>query len=422
MSNGKRVLSLLLTVILGLGVMPMHAYADTSQPFPSENKNRHSYTPYANMINSYLYEENGNFMRVENVKGKIVVENYNNEFKLQSQRMIEHELPIWGGFFAGKDYNFFVFGQANFQEDDNVEVLRVVKYNKRWKRIDSLSLYGLNTIDPFASGSLRCAEDKDNLYIHTCHKMYKTPDGRNHQANLTLSIKKSNMSMEKISGLSPYTVTSGFHFYVSHSFDQFILVDQNGKIVTYDYGDAFPRSAVLTRNANQVEVQKFAGSSGQNVTNASLGGLTETSKGYVTAYHYQDGNVFLSYTPKDHFSEKDTKITQLCKSKDWNPFGQPTPMLVSAGLNGGYVMWYGATYERFDPPKPNGMIGQYSSTFYYTTYDSEGRIGEIKSVPAELSDCRPIVVNGKVIWYVTEDSVPVFYILDNGNLSKVVAS
>ena len=68
------------------------------------------------------------------------------------------------------------------------------------------------------------------------------------------------------------------------------------------------------------------------------------------------------------------------------------------------------------------MIGQYSSTFYYTTYDSEGRIGEIKSVPAELSDCRPIVVNGKVIWYVTEDSVPVFYILDNGNLSKVVAS
>ena len=279
MSKGKRVLSLLLTVILGLGVMPMHAYADTSQPFPSENKNRHSYTPYANMINSYLYEENGNFMRVENVKGKIVVENYNNEFKLQSQRMIEHELPIWGGFFAGKDYNFFVFGQANFQEDDNVEVLRVVKYNKRWKRIDSLSLYGLNTIDPFASGSLRCAEDKDNLYIHTCHKIYKTPDGR------------------------------GFHFYVSHSFDQFIFVDQNGKIVTYDYGDAFPRSAVLTRNANQVEVQKFAGSSGQNVTNASLGGLTETSKGYVTAYHYQDGNVFLSYTPKDHFSEKDTKIT-----------------------------------------------------------------------------------------------------------------
>ena len=99
-----------------------------------------------------------------------------------------------------------------------------------------------------------------------------------------------------------------------------------------------------------------------NVTNASLGGLAETKNGYVTAYHYQDGNVFLSYTPKDHFTEKNTKITQLWKSKDWNPFGQPTPILVSAGLDGGYVMWYGATYERFDPPKPNGMIGQQPAT------------------------------------------------------------
>ena len=407
MCKQKRFLALFLALVLGIGIMPVCAYANTLQPVPSKNKNAHSYTPYASPVNSYLYEENGQLVRVENIQGKIVIENYDREFKLQSQKIMTYELPIWGGFFAGKD---------------NVEVLRIVKYDKSWNRIDSLSLYGLNTVDPFASGSLRCAEDGDNLYIHTCHKIYKTSDGRNHQTNMTLSIKKSNMNMEKISGLSPYLVTNGFYFYVSHSFDQFILVDQNGKIVTYDHGDASPRSAVLTRNASQVDIQKFSGPYGYNVTNASLGGLAETSKGYVTAYHYQDGNVFFSYTPKDHFSEKDTKITQLWKSKDWNPFGQPTPVLVSAGLNGGYVMWYGATYERFDPPKPNGMIGQYSSTFYYTTYDSEGRIGEIKSVPAELSDCRPIVVNGKVIWYVTEDSVPVFYILDDGNLSKVTAS
>ena len=79
---------------------------------------------------------------------KVVIEDYDSAFQIQSAKEIDMELPIWGGFFAGEDYNFLVFGQENKDENDNQEVIRVVKYSKDWERIGSASLYGANTTIP----------------------------------------------------------------------------------------------------------------------------------------------------------------------------------------------------------------------------------------------------------------------------------
>lgn len=400
-------------VVLLVVFFSMISFAQALEPAKSDNEDSHGYTPYASRVTSYLYEDSGNLVRVEYLDDHVVVEYYTMDFQIKDQQIVELELPKWGGFFAGKNYNYIISGQNNMEEDDNVEVIRVVKYSKDWERLDSLSLYGLNTKEPFRSGSLRCAESKDSgtLYIHTCHTMYKSDDGLNHQCNLTLGINQSTMDLEDASGVAPYLVDIEFPYYVSHSFDQHILVDQEGYRVLYDHGDAYPRSAVLMRGSRRVDIQEFAGSIGANVTNASLGGLAETVSGYVTAYHYQDGNVFLSYTPKDDMTEEATKITQLYEGEEWNPFGKPTPVLAPTGLDGGYVMWYGVRYVRYDPPQ-NNVVARYFTDFCYATYDKEGNVGQTQTAEASLSDCKPIFVDGKIIWYVTKETTPVFYVLD----------
>ena len=55
-------------------------------------------------------------------------------------RQILHHL--WGGFFAGEKYNFFIFGQENPSQNNDTEVIRVVKYSKDWKRLGQTSLRG----------------------------------------------------------------------------------------------------------------------------------------------------------------------------------------------------------------------------------------------------------------------------------------
>ena len=75
------------------------------------------------------------------------------------------------------------------------------------------------------------------LYIHSCHTMYTSSDGLNHQANLSFSVREADMEItDSFSGVA--NISAG---YVSHSFNQFILVDQDANIVTLDHSDAYPR-------------------------------------------------------------------------------------------------------------------------------------------------------------------------------------
>lgn len=150
----------------------------------------------------------GQFVNGEYISGRIVAEDYDDSFTLRASRTIPMELPLWGGFFAGAQYNFVVFGQENPGQNDGVEVIRVVKYFKDWISLGQASLHGANTTVPFDAGSLRCAEYGDYLYIRTCHEMYTSPrDGRNHQANLTLAVRQSDMSAIPLTSLFLWTRT-----------------------------------------------------------------------------------------------------------------------------------------------------------------------------------------------------------------------
>ena len=427
----KKMSAAACALVLALSLLPAAWAAET--PVKSSNINNQDYTTYGTTVKSYLYEnQDGGLTRVEYINGKVVAEDYDSAFELQSSRTLPMELPVWGGFYAGEDYNFLIFGQKNPSESNSVEVIRVVKYSKDWQRLGQASLRGANTIVPFDAGSLRCDEYGGYLYIRTCHEMYKSNDGINHQSNMTIQIKESDMTVSD----AFYDVWVVDWGYISHSFNQFILVDQNRNLVALDHSDSssltmnadYTTSQVNTRGAVVVRynltkagtptftnqsvqkwcdfstVQTIPGYDGNNTTGASLGGFTETSSGYVSAYNY-DGrgstgarDVYLGFTSQSGLTSRTSKISSSA--------GTTTPVLASTGLNGGYILW-------------NGKSGStINDTLYYASYTASGSVGQVKTATASLSDCQPIVYNGNVVWYVTNNSAPTFYTLSSSGVSS----
>ena len=154
----------------------------------SNNINKQNYAVRSSTVKSYLTENtDGTLQRVEYYNDEIVVETYSSDYQLIKSGKIPMELSIWGGYYSGADYNFIVFGQKNLEESDQKEVVRVVRYSKDWERIDAVGVSAINTYIPFDAGSLRMVQSGDTLYIHTCHKMYTSDDGKNHQANMNCS-------------------------------------------------------------------------------------------------------------------------------------------------------------------------------------------------------------------------------------------
>ena len=168
----SRLLSILLVLCLALAALPGAALA-ADGPEQSVNRNGQDYLISDNPVKSHLFaNEDGGLTRVEYTGGKIVVEDYDSAFRFLSGQEIPIELDIWGGFFAGETYNFFVFGQMNEEESNEKEVIRIVKYSKDWRRLGQASLFGANTAEPFHASSLRFSEYDGELYIRTGHLMF----------------------------------------------------------------------------------------------------------------------------------------------------------------------------------------------------------------------------------------------------------
>lgn len=138
-----------------------------------------------------------------------------------SKSTIKNELPIYGGYFSGKNNNYIVFGQNNKGEKDSAEIVRIVKYSKSWSRVSDCKIYGSNTFEPFEAGSLRMIELDGKLYVYTCHTMYADSNKLNHQANMLFTVDESTMKTTD----SMYEVSNLQDGYVSHSFNQFIKTD-----------------------------------------------------------------------------------------------------------------------------------------------------------------------------------------------------
>ena len=380
---------------------------DASLPLEPEitaNGSRQDFSGnYARTVASHLLDNgDGTFTRVEYSNYKVHVEVYDASYRLIWKQQLERELPIWGGFYGGKNYNFLVFGQNNSKEDNNCEVVRVVRYSKNWHRLDSAGVYGCNTTEPFRAGSLRMVEWGDYLYIHTAHQRYATPDGLRHQSDMNLRLLIPEMKLEGGEGSC------------SHSFDQFIIEDA-GAIVRLNLGDARPRAVVI----NSTSVLKIPGEKGDNYTGTALGAFLASAKNYLTAgvtlVNWQTNkygkvkNLFLGVTDKETHSTTLRKITDYGENK-----GITRPHMIKVGDDRFLLLWV----EHSGEVAWDGVSA--ARQLRYVFLDGDGNsVSQIYTSPYVLSDCVPILTGNRVLWYVTDNALPLFCWIDLDAPEKV---
>ena len=384
-----------------------------TQATASSNVNRQNYGNWSKPIVSYLYEnEDGGITRVECTNNMVIVENYDKNRQIIYSGKLDMELPIFGGAYSGKDYNFLVFGQNNLEKSDDVEVIRVVKYTKDWQREGSTSYFAINTEKPFAFGTLRMMQDGDTLQIRTCQNMYN-----GHQKNLILSINIPDMKQVGIGGAG----------YCSHSFTQFVVSDtDNSVLLTADHGDAYPRGIIITEHKEKNENGSYNLSKGKTIgvfpikgnvggvyTGVSLGGIAVSDQYYLTVGNsvpqvdpYNSGvtrNIFVTATSREDTSK--TEIYWLTNFSTSEKVAVSTPHLVKIDDNRMLVLY------------------TVDNTINYVYLNGEGKTtSKIYTMEGSLSDCVPILYNDEVVWYYTNKSTPVFCSIpikkDNSNNSN----
>ncbi len=414
---------LVMTFATVAGVTGIKASADGNQGRESVNVHDHDYTRWSHVSNSYMYFDGDNPVRVEAMTDKtLLIEKYSTDFKsIVFTKTIPFEMPLFGGFYAGKNALFAMFGQENYNESASLDVVRIVKYDYSWNKLGETNYRDINTTEPFCAGASSFSEYGNILYVHTCHQMNASSDGLRHQANLTFAINTD--TMKSISSRSRvWNVNGG---YVSHSFNQFIRNDGNN-VITVDHGDAYPRSVVLIkypdpvssglvdsgRNYVNVNLVDIPGGIGNNSTNVTTGGFEISDSSYITAItqvayssdantylRYNNPNVYLLVQPRNDFSSSSTKKVALTSYAEGSEEYASNPFLVKVNDNRFLVMW-----EKTD------SSDNYGNKIYAVLVDGKGNtLTDTNVFDAELSDCQPVEKDGKVFWYTTGTQTPRTY-------------
>ena len=428
MNMKKRMLSIVLSgamaVSTAVSAGSFSAFAVAQcVAYSGSNVNAQDYVQWSDTVKSYLTVcDNGNYMRVQSgaIEGKLLVEYYSSDFEPLSTKLIDNELPVFGAFYDSGNNYYVLSGQENPKQNDSLEVFRITKYDKNWNKIKSCGLYGANTTVPFDAGSARMTHSGDHLLVRTCHEMYKSSDGNNHQSNVTIEVDMPSMTIT-----DSYTGIMNVDYgYVSHSFNQFIKTDGN-HIVALDHGDAHPRSAVLVKYNSDFTTGKFFPSYFEQVSNidvvtypeytaghynytgAAIGGFDVSSSSYIVAQSTVDldyintsetRNVYVSAVSKDLSTNKLNKITSYAEGTD----SASAPQLVKINNNSFLLLW--SRDKKVSCVKLN----------------ADGAVnGSIHTFEGSLSDCQPVIKNGRAVWYVYDKNNVTFNSLNLSNLDDI---
>lgn len=390
-----------------------------------------SFSRWNSTITSYLIDNNDRTKTVveANEKRKIItLADYGTGNQLISEKAIAFELPLFGAFYHGEQYNYIAFGQENREENDTKEVIRIVRYDKNFNRIDSVSITGGDsfTIVPFYhSGSM--SEQDNELVLHTSRLRYTTSDGLNHQSQLTVIVNTQAMTVTN--NLGRFQTN-----HVSHSFDQYVQFDGNDHVLI-DHGDAYPRSVVLNKESGStysvVDLFDIPGRIGANCTGVSVGGFEISANHYIVAMNSIDHSKVTEYTsyemiglgrdqrdillcvlPKNSLNSSDVKQITLANYVDTDKIGS-VPKLVKITDDKLMVIW-----QEFS------IIDEYrtqTGALKYVIIDGNGnRSGDIQSVSGfKLGKSDPKLIDNEVVWCTHEEGIRNFYAIPLSGSPKI---
>ena len=344
---------------------------------------------------SYLFaNEKGGLTRVQlhtgyvngsTVRDYLVITEMDSNFNITAQGTVPTELESFLGFYPGELYNFLLFCQSN--PPGGEEVLRVVKYDKNWNRLGTGSELVGTTI-AFGNGTdadyIECAEYNGYLYIHAGRAM-----NVGHQACTTLVFREGDMTETDVAVLFDDD-------YVSHAYDQQILVDREGRLVSLDLGDAFPRAMVMFQykgvahgtlpGVNTYTVQEIAGTYEKNMTTTgcTVAGMVEAGDYYLVVYQYDpalsssggtNGDLLYQFVDKETLTGTSVKLADA--KVNW-------VKVAAVDDSSGYIIW---------------TDSRNYTKIYYAAYGN-GTVGAVRQAEGLRAGSTPIAYQGKLVWYV----------------------
>ncbi len=450
----RKTTAVLLCVLMTL-LIPQSAFAavipdhtDRQITYREDNIEGNHYE-YVNSVNrSFFRKAADGYMRLYGAdNGTVFVEYYNEDFEVINSGVIPSGLPIFGGFYEDDSRYYVLTGQVNLEEDPDKEVYRLTKFDKNWNQLGSVGVKNACTTIPF-QGGCDFAMYKEHLIARTGRQMYSN-SGLYHQANITLRFDVAEMREEK----SLYALCQfGEAGYISHSFNQFVAVDNDGTVVCLDHGDAKPRASVLGRYRNHADTdfivektQMYTGfpiirfedeHEGDNVTGANVGGLEISSTSYLTVgdsivqdadYRSNESrNAYLTVTPKNSFSEDSTRVIWFTSFAKEDYKCATNPHLVKINDDRFLIMW--------DERNSGQLVSGGGKVIYdspgspyrmkYLFVDGEGNfLTDIMTAPENMqvfvSGDDPIVTDRGVIWHFSnEDTIDAVAVMDpDGNIT-----
>ncbi len=438
--NLKRILALVLCLLTVVQLsVPAYSMYFIDYFYPSSSpKNilNENTSNWMTTTTSFMYEYSGKYYvvniatdkdndsyYVENIVSHLTVTKYTSDFNYLEENGIKIELPLWGGFYSGKNYNYMIFGQTNFEESQTKEVYRIVKYDKNFNRISSVSINGkqCQTIVPFNYSSSSISENAtgSELTVHTARQRFKSEkDGLNHQSQFTIIIDTKTMTVKN-------ELQEFQNNHVSHSFNQFVQYDGDSPVLV-DHGDAYPRCILLSKrlaNGKYSELSLFdiPGKVGANCTGVNVGGFEISSNNYIVSINSIDHSKVTSYDSYNMYGlDKDERNAVLLISAKNNTdpskvkrvyltnyvnkgMSATAPYLVKINNNKFVVIWkeFLISKEGTDSNGEPRYIYNENAVRFLIIDENGNKLSNVQTLiaPCNLSDCQPIYHNGKIIWY-----------------------
>ena len=364
-------------------------------------------------------------------------------YQLLSSHPVELELVVWSGaYYDGSNYYLAFSNSDNTSQDSSKEMLRIVKYDKNFKRIGAVNCGDGWATDMCHSGSLRMDSYGNTLIVYTSRERY---DG--HQSNILYGIDTSTMKLLDYMEDGPYP---GCH--VSHSFNQYVRFADNGVLYLSDLGDAYPRGISaqahdLTESipfhiSGQMEpMYVIPGERGANCTGVTYGGfeLSNTAGNMLAAINTIDHSKVTSYTsftmnglgrdernavllvaPMDGSYERGGAKQITFTDYIDNGMLASTPYLVKISDDRFMFMWEAFQYTSYSSTKSLGVR--------YVYVDGNGRaLSSIEKLPDAHLSCtnEPTLIGDDVVWFLNSDTevTRTFYRIDtnHGKLKQTVS-
>ena len=390
-------------------------------PLPGRTVHQHYNNPGAGgrVITSYLTEiDDEVLMRTQLIEDQqLLIEYWTRKGDLLSgkTKTLQKELEFFLGFYAGADAYYLAYGADNKEEKDESVVLRIVKYDKDWKRLSACDLKGINTCRVSDSGAFKMEEYYGILYIHTCHTMYKDEDGKNPQANMTLEINEADMTV-KNSFTDLLDRSAGC---VSNSDNQFIRI-RDGLVYRLDYGSgeqkeiilsAYPADGEMTEPVVCETIAKFSGKKIEDYLGVVLGDFEVSDTGVIAAYTQGvsrqglTSNIKICYWDSETGKTEKRDITHFYITDDE---ASSYPRLVKLPDGNFLLLWM--------EMKIGNIWGVRMADVFVAKVllDNKGQvISDVVKDNYMLSECMPILTSdGMVSWYQTAENLGWLYLIN----------